>query len=201
MLSTAYMAHYNAPKFYWDLKDRNEKRYNAVVWKSFAGAMALMIVITTAGFATFGGASQSLILNNYAASDALMSLSRAAVTLSLIFSYPLAFVGVREGLLDLASVPESKRRSRPLSDLLTVTLLAAITGVAYLLTDIRVILSLGGATWGNLLVYVFPALMMIGAARSNTDLQGKVPLSVVTGILGLGMGVVGTIKAVQSMQK
>jgi amino acid permease len=198
MLSTAYMAHYNAPKFYWDLKDRNEERYNAVVWKSFAASMTLMIIITVAGFATFGGASNSLILNNYAASDTLMSFSRAAVALSLIFSYPLAFVGVRANVLDLANVPEDKR-SPMLSDILTVALLAGITGLAYVLTDIRVILSLGGATWGNLLVYVFPAIMMIGAAATNSDLKPKVPMAMFTGILGLAMGVVGTAKAVQSI--
>jgi len=31
MLSTAYLAHYNAPKYYVELKDNTIKRYNQVV--------------------------------------------------------------------------------------------------------------------------------------------------------------------------
>merc|ERR1719401_758050 len=35
MLSTAYMAHFNAPKFFTELKDNTIKRYNTVVGTSF----------------------------------------------------------------------------------------------------------------------------------------------------------------------
>lgn len=202
MLSTAYMAHYNAPKFYWEL--RNKAAYNSVVIKSFGWAMVLMSVMATAGYLTFGAASQSLILNNYSGSaDTLIALSRMAVTLSLIFTYPLAFVGVRDGFLDLINVPIEKR-TRTVSDMWTIVWLTIITGLAYTLTDIRVILSLGGATWGNLLVYVFPALMIVrGAASSNSnvkrELLPKVALSRATGLLGVVMGVVGTVKAIQAL--
>lgn len=196
MLSSSYMAHYNAPKFYWELEDRTQ--YSKVVWASFICSMLLMTAAVTAGFGTFGGACDSLILNNYAATDSLMSLSRAAVTLSLIFSYPLAFVGVRNGVLDLANVAESKR-TPALSDALTLALLAGITGLAFVLKDIRIILSLGGATWGNLLVYVFPAIMLVKAAARHDDLKEKVPLSICTGFLGAIFGVIGTTRAIQSM--
>jgi hypothetical protein len=45
-----------------------------------------------------------MILNNYATKDALISLSRFAVAVSLVFSYPLLFVGTREGIFDLIQV-------------------------------------------------------------------------------------------------
>jgi amino acid permease len=186
-----------APKFYWELKDR-EKNYGKVVWYSFAGSMALMIATVTGGFLTFGGNSNSLILNNYSKKDALMSLSQLAVTVSLTFSYPLAFVGVRDNVLNLAKVPVEKRTAR-LNDILTLTLLAAITGLALVVKDIGLILSLGGATWGTLLIYVMPALMVIKAAALHPELKSLVPLSYVTGTLGLGLGVVGTIQAIKSI--
>jgi amino acid permease len=198
MLSTAYMAHYNAPKFYWELKNTSVERYNKVVTLSFTGAVLIMAVTAATGFLTFGGHCNSLILNNYAGTDSLMSLSRFAVTVSLICSYPLAFGGFRNGLLDLAKVPSAKRDGRLLNPL-TIGLLAVITAGAFVLKDIGIILAVGGATWGNFVIYLAPCIMVLSAARTYTDLQPMVPRAVVTGVIGLGLGVIGTTRALQSL--
>ena len=44
MLSTAYMAHFNAPKFFVELKDNTIKRYNTVVGTSF-GILVLLLCL------------------------------------------------------------------------------------------------------------------------------------------------------------
>jgi len=85
-LSTAYMAHFNAPKFYLELKDNTIKRWNTVVGTSFGLSILLFIGIASVGFATFGGSSNGLILNNYSTKDPLMGLSRVAVAFALIFT-------------------------------------------------------------------------------------------------------------------
>lgn len=99
MLSTSYMAHFAAPKFYTELKNNTIERFNLVVTSSFAISIGLFCVVASLGFLTFGTASDGLILNNYSNRDTLMSFSRIAVALSIVFSYPLVFVGTREGLL------------------------------------------------------------------------------------------------------
>lgn len=86
MLSTAYMAHFNAPKFYLELKDNTIARWNTVVATSFSLGIAFFIGIAAMGFATFGGASNGLILNNYSTKDTLMGFSRVAVAFSLVFT-------------------------------------------------------------------------------------------------------------------
>jgi Transmembrane amino acid transporter protein len=86
MLSTAYMAHFNAPKFYRELKNNTMGRYHSVVAWSFGISILLMGTMTTLGFLTFGGACSGLVLNNYAATDLWMSGSRIAVAVSLVFS-------------------------------------------------------------------------------------------------------------------
>jgi len=53
-----------------------------------------------------------------------MGLSRIAVAASLVFSYPLAFVGARDGVLELFNV---KNRSNGVLNTLTVGMLSAIT--------------------------------------------------------------------------
>lgn len=85
MLSTAYMAHFNAPKFYSELENNTIKRYNALVSTSFAISIALFVVMAACGFLTFGAASSGLILNNYSNKDVLMGLSRLAVAISIVF--------------------------------------------------------------------------------------------------------------------
>lgn len=197
MLSSSFMAHYNAPRMYWELRNNTLPRFNAVVAASYAGAVGLMAALALAGFGTFGSSSASMILNNYAVSDSIMSLSRVAVTISLLFTFPLAFLGVREGVMDLLNVPGERRQK--ISDPLTIVLLTIITCLAMTLKDIRYILSFGGATWGNCVIYIFPALMVVQGAKKYPQLQSLVPTATLNGILGVVLGVVGTTRAIQSM--
>lgn len=198
MLSTAFMAHYNAPKFYWELRDNTTRRYNQMVGYSFLAAIVIMALTAVAGFGTFGASVQSVCLNNYAVTDGLMSISRMAVVVSLLCSYPLAFVGVREGVLDLAQVPHGKKRDQLFAPL-SVGLLGIITALAVVIPDIRIILALGGATWGNFIIYLAPALMLVKAASAHPELRKEVPKAIGTGILGTIMAMVATWRALASL--
>jgi amino acid permease len=104
MLSTAYIAHYNAPKFYQELEDRSIPKLNKVVAMSFSFCAMVLASMMGFGFLTFGKASQGLILNNYAKQDMLAKACRVAIGSSIIFGYPLTFVGIRDGVLGLAGV-------------------------------------------------------------------------------------------------
>ena len=87
MLSNAYIAHFNAPKFFYELKNRTLGRFNSVVGWSFGTSVLLYSVISGLGFLTFGAASNGLILNNYSTKDVLMGFSRIAVAISIIGRY------------------------------------------------------------------------------------------------------------------
>jgi hypothetical protein len=243
------MAHYNAPKFYWELhrssatgisngksksgniissstssllsttKTTAIKVFRNVVFQSYGIAIFLMLLIASMGYLTFGNHCQSVILNNYSTQDTYMSFSRWAIVISLIFSYPLAFVGVRDGIYNILHIDRTAYRYT--NQITTVLLLSIITFIASVMKDIRIILSLGGATFGTLLSYVFPAIMVIGLAnkqkehatinkiktksKKNIDDESSFPspnqvrFSYVTAILGIAMGIVGTTKAIQSI--
>jgi len=196
MLSTAYMAHFNAPKFYIELKDNTIKRYNAVVTSSFGISIAIFIGIAALGFLTFGSASDGLILNNYSNKDSLMSWSRIAVAISIVFSYPLVFVGTRDGIFDLANVSVEKR-SNSLVNNVTLLTLAAITLAALKVKDLSFVLSFAGATVGTALIYVFPALMYRKVIKSLGDnatraQRGEVYFALLAALLGIVMGAIGT---------
>ena len=74
MLSTAFTAHFNAPKFYIELKDKTLPKYYQVVSTSFAISVLIFALVASLGFLTFGSHSSGLILNNYSTKDGLMSL-------------------------------------------------------------------------------------------------------------------------------
>lgn len=152
-----------------------------------------------AGYLTFGKSCSGLILNNYSTNDVWIGASRVAVAISLVFSYPLAFVGMRDGVVDLLEVPAEKR-SASLSNMLTVIMLTVLTGLAIVLTDVSFVLSLGGATLGNALTYVYPALMYAAANKSQDRKEGTgVLISQLAAVLGVVMGIIGAKMAIAKL--
>jgi len=196
MLSTAYMAHFNAPKFYAELENNTIQRYNKLVSASFATSIAVFCAATVLGFITFGKGCGGFILSNYSSKDPLISISRVMVSFSLIFTFPLVFVGLRDGSLDLLSIPREKRTNSTL-DKFTVVLLVLVTIAATQLKDLSFLLAMGGATLGNALIYVYPAIMFGSYVKSlnKEDITGsmkkEVLLTRITMMLGIGMGVIG----------
>jgi hypothetical protein len=109
-----------------------------------------------------------LILNSYSSKDGLMRISRLAVALSIVFSYPLAFTGARDGIMDSFKIPE-KNRSTGFVNTLTGGMLSAITVAALLINDVSFVLAFAGATLGSCLIYIYPALMFRGAIQKYRD--------------------------------
>jgi amino acid permease len=200
MLSTAYMAHFNAPKFFVELKDNTVPRFMTVVGTSFGIAVALFASMAAMGFLTFGGNCAGLILSNYSPKDTLMNISRIAVALAITFSYPLAFVGFRDGVLDLLKI---KERKPILMNGLTTGLLSFVTFMALVIPDVSFVLSFAGSTLGNALVYIFPAIMFRGAIKklpNPTKLQKvEVKLAMGSALFGIVVGSIGAVKAVQAI--
>jgi hypothetical protein len=170
-----------------------------VSW-SFGISIFLMGFITMVGFLTFGKSCDGLVLNNYAGSDVLMGFSRIAVAISLVFSYPLAFTGCRDGFLDLSQIPV-ENRSNGILNLVTIILLSGITFLATSLTDVSFVLAFGGATLGNALTYVYPALMYRAVVKQqNRKGEGfGVTVAITSAFLGIIMGVIGAAMALKSL--
>ena len=103
MLSTAYIAHFNAPRFFKELKNNTMKRFSSVTSWSFGISTAMYAAVSAMGFLTFGANADGLILNNYSTKDILISLSRFAVAVSLVFSW--VRVSLLLSFLSLHSIP------------------------------------------------------------------------------------------------
>merc|ERR1711871_966644 len=140
MLASAFLAHYNAPKFYAELAPAEAgksklPKFNAVVGGAFGLAAALMGSIMAGGFLTFGGASQGLILNSYATSDPLAFVARLGIGMSIIFSYPLNFLGLREGLFAMFNQKEAAKKPA-VHIAVTLLLMGLMNGAALFMKDL-----------------------------------------------------------------
>jgi amino acid permease len=167
-LATAYVATYNAPRFRAELRDNTVRRFNIVVFTAYTIAAVAFVIVAAIGFATFGSHAQPLILNNYSPSDPLAAISKTLLAASIVLTYPLPFVGLRDGFLDAFQVPESDRTDQ-FQNTLTIGLLATVTAVALVVKDLALVLSVGGGTFSTLVASVFPVLMFRAAVEQRAD--------------------------------
>jgi amino acid permease len=199
MVSEAYTAHYNAPRFWMELKKRTVVRYAKVVVSSFSISAFYYVFVTSFGFLTFGGASAGMILNNYSTHDILASISRACVGFSLIFGYPLIFVGFRDAMLDVFLIPQELQTAANLNAI-TIVLLTLITILAMFLEDLGVVVAFGGGGLSTIVVFIVPTLMfnksieLLGDKATPQHKQETI-LATLLMYFGTFIGVVGVVLA------
>jgi Transmembrane amino acid transporter protein len=91
--------------------------------------------------------------------DPLAVASRVAMAVSILLTFPLPFVGLRDGLFDAMNVPDADRTDTTVVSV-TVALLLMITVLALLIQDLSLVLAVGGATFSTAVSSVFPTLML-----------------------------------------
>ena len=183
LLSYCLVSHYNAPRYYSELRDRTPGRFLRMAATSYSLVTAVYIVTMSLGVKLFGAKSQSFILNNFAANDPLATIARIAFGSSVLASFPLIFLSMRNWFVALAGRKFSKMSGRkPIS----VALLAFISILAVFFKDIGVVGSLAGGILGSSVMFIFPPIMYIRAlqkrARTNQKGSGMVKI-VINGFL------------------
>lgn len=127
----------------------------------------------------------------------LAKLCRLAIGASIVFGYPLTFVGIRDGVLNLAGVKNPSERAQTLT---TLALLTVVSTLAVFLRDVGFVVSFGGALLGSAIIYIFPAIIFIktmaqkvksGEILETAAVRNEVALN--KGIAGIGvlMAIIG----------
>ena len=177
MLATAFMAHYNAPAFLRDsagLSVEEEKgadgtttarlsaptaeglaRFHTTVALSFSVSALTFLAVAAFGYLTFGGAAAGNVLTNYARTDGLAVGARAAIAVSLLAGYPLAFANLQKSCCDALAATRVPLPPRAVS----LCLLGMLTASASVLTDLGFVSAFAGALLGSAIIYVYPSIM------------------------------------------
>jgi len=193
-LAFAYTAHYNAPKFYKEAKQKLGL-YNTVVAGGFAATVSLCIAMMVLGFLTFGGASAGLILNNYAASDKLFTIARLGISLNILCTFPFIFVSFRDSLTE-SLPPEMQDRATKLKTPITLSLLFVMTILAVVFRDLGPVAAVSGAVLGSAISYIFPCLIFLGATRTKSpSTLLRLERLATRGLIGFGvfLAILGTL--------
>eukprot|EP00928_Gymnodinium_smaydae_P013705 TRINITY_DN14981_c0_g2_i1.p1 TRINITY_DN14981_c0_g2~~TRINITY_DN14981_c0_g2_i1.p1 ORF type:complete len:453 (+),score=23.55 TRINITY_DN14981_c0_g2_i1:70-1428(+) len=185
-LSTAFLAHYNAPKFYHQLRGRTTRRFGGVTMGGFAAALILYVVAMVAGYLTFGTNVSGNCLKNYSPDDPLAFLARSLMLIAVTCGFPIAFNGLRDATIQTLAV--SSRRQVWVT--LTLCLLTPISVLACALDDLGALNSLGGSVLGSLITLIYPGLIIRWAYTSKlyrgdfTQREGNLvgPVYVVYGV-------------------
>lgn len=199
MCFQAFFSHYNAPRYYTELKPNSIPRFSFVTKIAFGFSAVIYFVIGSLGYYTFGQNSNGFILNNYSANDNLVSICRFAIAVSLAFTYPLPFIGVRDGILDLFSVHAESLTSTNLN-ILSVAILSVFTALACHFTDLGLLNAAGGGFLGTFVVFIFPSIMFYAAVKNQKEasfsLKCESVLCLVLMLGGTAVGFVGVMQVV-----
>ena len=169
-----------------------------MVATSFGIAALLYVAMAVFGFLTFGIKCNGFILNNYSTNDTLATLCRVAIAVALVFTYPLPFLGCRDGILDLLMVPFSRRTSQNLN-VLTVVLLVFISALAMRFQDLGMVNAVGGVLFGTAVVFIFPSLMFYKVSnlqQSNAHNCHERYFTLAFMVLGIVLGATGILIAI-----
>jgi amino acid permease len=167
ILFEAFVAHYNAPRFYSELKNHTISRFAHVVSYSFIASSVTYVLVTVFGFLTFGEHCDGFVINNYANNDNLVNACRGVIAIAVVCTYPVAFMGVRDGALALFRVSREEANLNVVS----IILLSVITFVASICSNLGLVNAIGGGTLGTIVVFIFPSLMFRSSLRRFKDTE------------------------------
>ena len=199
LLSYCFVCHYNAPRYYSELegKEKDEHKFLKMTALSYGSGALIYMGTMILGLRLFGPLSASFALNSFSISDPLGMVARVAFGSSVLASFPLIFLNMRNYFA--ASIFPGLR-----SDQITALLLGFIALLTSMVTDIGVVGSIAGALFGSSMMFIFPPLMYMGALR-RTDMTSPVPrlrtkiaINTVLLVCGTALGGFGTLSSVKA---
>mmetsp|Transcript_70450 Transcript_70450/g.206096 ORF Transcript_70450/g.206096 Transcript_70450/m.206096 type:complete len:426 (-) Transcript_70450:130-1407(-) len=168
LFNGSFSAHYNAPTYYAELRDRSFANFARVTLYSFAIATVLFTAFGIAGFARFGDAVLGNVLKSYSPADPMVQMSWFFMMVSTVFNFPHAFQRMRTSFNAL-------RGQKANADFLFTTIfllsVSLYMGVAF--QDIAVIKMIKGATLGVSIMFIFPAIIYMSLSSKELAAEAK----------------------------
>lgn len=203
-LGLAFIAHYNAPAYWRELRDATRDRFNSVVRSAYFILFTLYTTAMVAGYSTFGDTCRGNILLNYNPHDKFAMFGRLATGLSVLFGFPLVSAGCKEGLkgaaphlpLGLSALAHPSKRVT-----IAAGTLALASCLAIAVEDVKIVAGFSGALSGSFVVYILPCIIRyrlfcsknnFGVSKEEQDTARRdamvfVPFGIIIAIMGVIM--------------
>lgn len=163
MCCVAFACHYNAVKYFMELKDRRVSHYGKVMVGGLGGTALVFLSMMILGYATFGVNSQALLLNNYHESkDILATLARGFTGLAIISGYPLMFAGLKSSMFSITKLDKGNDiESENKRTLLSVAMISVIAIGACFVTEheLATVIGVVGSIFGSAVIYAIPSVV------------------------------------------
>eukprot|EP00401_Gymnodinium_catenatum_P014931 CAMPEP_0117578312 /NCGR_PEP_ID=MMETSP0784-20121206/63928_1 /TAXON_ID=39447 /ORGANISM="" /LENGTH=492 /DNA_ID=CAMNT_0005377951 /DNA_START=44 /DNA_END=1522 /DNA_ORIENTATION=- len=197
LFSSAFMAHYNSPKFYADLEDNTLPRFAALVSVAFGLAFLMFAIFGFSGFALFGYGVEGNVLKNYSGGTKVM-LAWLGMAFSVVFTYPLVFSTFRESCSALLSrsgfVKDAAASSFRVPFTLSAVALTVLGGTVF--SNVAVVNGVKGAVLSACLAFIYPAIIHLRlSATHEQDSTTKLMRTGSTALIvtGAGLGILALL--------
>lgn len=195
-MSFAFVCQHNSFIVFRSLSERSASKWSQVAHGSVGFSLVLCLVFGLSGYLSFGSVVKGDILNNFPATDNVVTFSRAFLALSMLLTYPMESYVARHCLLSIwtrlkgnfraqrsisislsemdpssataAGTEDSEvvQHSASLRICASMLLWSSSLALALRFSDLGVVLSLTGALAASMLGYILPAAIYF---KSNED--------------------------------
>ncbi|KAJ9466715.1 Vacuolar amino acid transporter 6 [Diplonema papillatum] len=151
LVNVAFTCHYNAPRYYNELKDRTPRRWSIVVFVVMTFAMMIYAAAAVTGYLVFGNQIDGDILKNFSDKWSPAVVARLALACLVIFTFPMVCHFIRDSIIDLYWDGKYTTDSCPTKEFLLITaaIIVISTTVGVTVTKVEVVLAYKGMPSGN----------------------------------------------------
>lgn len=183
LYSGSFACHYNAPKFYRELKDRNPGKFLMITAISFAIVAGVNILFALTGYFRFGGMVPGNILEAYndvpmwEKDDIVVRIAWVGMAFSVTTSYPLISNSARSALFEVLNMVSNGRiptldKVEHIPYMIATLVIVLITGMVGVWgVDISLLGKIKGATTTIGLCGILPAIMLLVKVKSDAKLS------------------------------
>jgi len=171
IVNVAFIAHYNAPRFYQEMQNRSIPKFAKAVAIATTMCGSVYIAVGILGYLRFGSKTASDVLKSFTSATALpVVFGRLAMSGVVMFTFPLAFNAHRlsAGALLKSWAPSFDLSRQSHFQLLTSVLLIALFIPGSELDNIGVVLDYKGAILGGCIAFAFPAWIFLAIADPDS---------------------------------
>jgi amino acid permease len=154
--AAAFLVHYNAPKYFWELRNRSSRR---MMYLSFSAVVAVILFcgsFAIMGFTRFGLSTPGNLLKGYVSAYAAW----ITTSVSLITTYPFDFDGGRRSVLNLIRSQNWGWSDAKLFWTCTLVMIPIFTTVSVLVENLSIVIGINGALFGITTGFTLPGLVL-----------------------------------------